>query len=116
MQVNVFGKPLKLCSMNPLTGYNRKGYCTLDARDSGTHVICALITDEFLQFTRSRGNDLITPRPGFPGLRAGDKWCVCALRWLEAYKARKAPKIDLEATKIQALKFVDSSILKAYSL
>ena len=102
--------------MDPLTGYNRNGYCTLDSTDSGTHVICALITNEFLQFTRSRGNDLITPRNGFPGLKAGDKWCVCALRWLEAYRAGKAPRIDLEATKIQALNFVDPRILKMYSL
>jgi len=116
MQQNVYGEPLKLCSMNPLTGYNRSGYCTLDASDAGTHVICALITEEFLRFTYTRGNDLITPRGGFPGLKPGDKWCVCALRWLEAYKAGKAPRVDLDATKMQALNYVDAHILKMYAL
>ena len=82
---------LQICSMNPLTGYKRNGMCDLDERDHGTHTVCAEVTDEFLEFSRSKGNDLITPNTNynFPGLNAGDKWCLCANRWKEAYDCAK---------------------------
>ena len=102
---SILNKPLKLCSKEPLTGYMRDGYCRNRPDDSGTHVVCAKMTDEFLEFTKSKGNDLITPSSNFPGLKEGDKWCVCAHRWDEANKADKAPPVDLEASDKSALKF-----------
>jgi len=103
---SVLKKPLKICSTQPMTGYYRDGYCRgLLPHDSGTHVVCAKMNDEFLEFTKSKGNDLSTPTSTFPGLKSGDKWCVCALRWDEAAKANKAPLVDLEATDESALKF-----------
>jgi uncharacterized protein (DUF2237 family) len=105
-------KPLKICSTDPMTGYNRDGYCSNLPDDSGTHVVCAKMTNEFLEFTKSKGNDLSTPRSNFPGLKEGDKWCVCALRWDEAAKENKAPPVDLEASDESALKFNN---LKTYT-
>jgi len=105
-------KPLKICSTQPMTGYYRDGYCRGLPDDSGTHVVCAKMTNEFLEFTKSKGNDLIRPTSTFPGLKEGDKWCVCALRWDEAAKASKAPPVDLEATDESALKFNN---LKTYT-
>lgn len=102
---SILNEPIKLCSLNPLTGYKRDGYCTNIEGDSGTHVVCAKVTDNFLQFTKGKGNDLITPRNGFPGLKSGDKWCLCALRWEEARKAGAAPPVDLYSTDKSALKF-----------
>ena len=102
---SVLKKPLKICSTQPITGYYRDGYCKNRSDDSGTHVVCAKMTDEFLEFTKSKGNDLSTPSSTFPGLKEGDKWCLCALRWDEANKANKAPPVDLEATDESALKF-----------
>ena len=102
---SIINKPLKVCSKEPLTGYMRDGYCRNRPDDSGTHVVCAKMTDEFLQFTKSKGNNLSTPSSSFPGLKEGDKWCVCAHRWDEAHKADKAPSVDLEATDKSALKF-----------
>ncbi len=99
------GKPLEVCSLNPLTGYYRDGYCKNFPDDTGTHVVCATMTDEFLNYTKSKGNNLITPSAGFPGLKQGDKWCVCAARWEEARKANKAPPVDLSATDSSALRF-----------
>jgi len=104
-QMNVFGKPLKLCSLDPLTGWFRDGYAKTRADDTGVHVVCAQMTDEFLEFTKGMGNDLSTPRGGFPGLKAGDQWALCALRWRQAYKAGYAPKVVLEATNEKALEF-----------
>lgn len=98
-------EPLKICSTQPMTGYYRDGYCKNLPDDSGTHVVCAKMTNEFLEFTKSKGNDLITPSSTFPGLKEGDKWCLCALRWDEANKANKAPPVNLEATDESALKF-----------
>ena len=98
-------EPLKICSTQPMTGYYRDGYCRNLPDDSGTHVVCAKMTNEFLEFTKTKGNDLITPSSSFPGLKEGDKWCLCALRWDEANKANKAPPVDLEATDESALKF-----------
>ncbi len=95
MAINVLGTPLQVCSTEPMTGYYRDGCCNTDATDRGSHVICAEVTDEFLTFSRQRGNDLSTPRPEyrFPGLVAGDRWCLCALRWKEAFDAGVAPNV-----------------------
>jgi uncharacterized protein (DUF2237 family) len=102
---SILNKPLEICSTNPMTGYYRDGYCNNYPDDSGTHVVCAELTDDFLKFTKSRGNNLITPRQGFPGLKQGNRWCVCASRWNEAYRANKAPPVVLGATHKSALKF-----------
>lgn len=102
---SILNEPINLCSLNPITGYNRDGYCTNIDGDQGTHVICAKVTDNFLHFTKEKGNNLISPQNGFPGLKSGDKWCLCALRWEEARKAGVAPPVDLYATDKSALKF-----------
>ena len=119
-QLNVFGKPVQPCSFYPLTGWNRLGYCSTDSADVGSHVICGKVTDEFLAFTKSRGNDLSTPSKyfNFPGLKDGDFWCLCALRWKEAYDydPNIAPKINLNATHIKALQYVPLDILLNYRL
>ncbi len=108
LQKNVLGTELKLASTDPLTGFFRNGFCSTDSKDRGVHVVAAVLTDEFLQYSKSQGNDLITPFPefGFPGLKAGNTWCLCALRWKEAYDAGVAPPVVLEATNIKALEFV----------
>ena len=113
---NVLGGRLQPCSSssNKTTGFFRNGSCSTGPTDSGTHVVCAIMTDEFLQFTKSKGNDLITPQLGFPGLKAGDKWCLCALRWREAYEAGKAPPVILESTHESALQYIPLKTLKAY--
>lgn len=102
---SILNKPINLCSLNPVTGYNRDGYCTNIEGDSGTHVVCAKVTDNFLRFTKEKGNNLISPQNEFPGLKSGDKWCLCARRWEEARKAGVAPPVDLNATDKSALKF-----------
>jgi uncharacterized protein len=109
MSKNVLGSELKKCCDSPRTGFYRDGFCQTGPEDHGTHVACAKVTKEFLEFTKSRGNDLSTPRPewNFPGLKPGDKWCLCALRWLEAKKAGVAPSLDLEATHEKMLEFAD---------
>ena len=103
---NVLGKPLTFCNKTKVTGFYRNGYCSTGNNNAGTHVVCAVMDNDFLQYTLKQGNDLITHRPGFPGLKAGDKWCVCALRWLEAYKAGKAPRVNLESTDSRALQYI----------
>jgi uncharacterized protein (DUF2237 family) len=105
---NVFGEALVICSLSPATGYYRNGCCSTGETDWGTHTVCAIMTTEFLEFSRSMGNDLITPRPEyqFQGLKPGDRWCLCALRWLEAYKAGCAPSLILEATHEKTLDFI----------
>ncbi|NTS78425.1 DUF2237 domain-containing protein [Catenovulum sp. SM1970] len=115
MNKNVLGDDLIPCCFEPKTGFYRDGFCRTDKYDQGRHVICAIMTDEFLAFSKSKGNDLITPMPDydFPGLKAGDKWCLCALRWLEAYEAGKAPQVILEATAFESLKIVDLEMLIA---
>lgn len=115
---NVLGEPLKLCCSSPMTGFYRDGFCQTGDRDLGVHVICAEVTDEFLAFTKSQGNDLQTPAPmfNFPGLKAGDRWCLCASRWQEALAAGVAPLIDLNATHEAALKVVPIEILQQYAL
>lgn len=106
---NVFGEPLIECSSDPLTGFYRNGCCDSGPEDRGRHMVCAVMTEEFLQFSKSRGNDLTTPIPrfNFPGLEPGDRWCLCVLRWLEAYKEGAAPNIILEATNELALEVVE---------
>jgi hypothetical protein len=106
---NVFGEPLIECSSDPLTGFYRNGCCDTGPEDRGKHTVCAVMTEEFLQFSKSRGNDLITPIPrfNFPGLEPGDHWCLCVLRWLEAYKEGAAPNVILEATNELALEVVE---------
>lgn len=111
---NVTGTKLEVCSTKPMTGFYRDGYCKTGEEDRGTHVACATVTKEFLEFTRSRGNDLITPKPQwrFLGLKPGDKWCLCALRWREAKAAGKAPKLDLKASHEKLKEFVPAKMLK----
>ena len=114
---NILGTEMVPCCLTPgkVTGFYRDGYCSSGATDFGTHVVCAIVDDEFLQFTKSKGNDLITPSPPFfPGLVAGDKWCLCILKWLEAYKAGKAPKIIAESTNELALRYTTKDILMKY--
>ena len=115
--MNVLGGDLEPCSLDPLTGFYRDGYCRTGASDAGVHVVCAVMTDEFLEYSRSRGNDLVTPRPEwmFPGLRAGDRWCVVAERWNEALEVGVAPPVVLEATHASALEFVSMCDLEAYA-
>lgn len=115
---NVLNRKLQPCCLEPLTGFYRDGYCKTNAEDVGTHVVCAKVTEEFLQFTLSRGNDLITPniRYSFPGLKDGDKWCLCALRWLEAYKAGIIAPVILESTHSKALDYIDLKTLKKNSI
>ncbi len=116
-QLNVFGEALQACSLQPLTGWNRNGCCETDIHDVGSHTVCALLTDEFLEFSRSRGNDLSTPKPEFqfPGLKAGDQWCLCAARWLEAWQAGCAPRVKLKATHQRALQIIDLAVLKPHA-
>jgi hypothetical protein len=111
---NVLGGPLAPCSFEPLTGWTRDGCCHTDADDAGSHVVCARVTVGFLNFQMECCNDLITPRPEvrFPGLKPGDRWCVCALRWREAYEANCAPPVVLEATHERALQAVPLAWLK----
>jgi uncharacterized protein (DUF2237 family) len=112
MAKNVLGTPLQSCSTNPMTGFFRDGCCNTTKDDRGMHTVCAVMTDDFLLYSRSMGNDLITPRPefSFPGLKAGDRWCLCLGRWLEAHDAGFAPPVVLEATHASVTEFVDKEI------
>lgn len=118
MATNVLGTTLQACCFDPKTGYFRDGYCKTRVDDVGTHVVCAVMTQEFLTFTKSRGNDLETPFPqyDFPGLKPGDKWCLCVLRWKEALDAGFAPPIVLESTHKVALKYVTLEDLKSHAM
>ena len=113
---NVLGTPLVTCGTDPLTGFYRDGCCHTGPEDRGRHVVCARVTQEFLEYSAAQGNDLVTPRPewGFPGLKPGDSWCLCAGRWEEARRAGKAPPVVLEATHEKALDLVSLDDLKAY--
>ena len=117
-QKNVLGTDLKLASIDPMTGFFRTGYCNTDANDRGLHVVAAVVTDAFLQYSLSQGNDLISPYPasGFPGLKAGDVWCLCALRWKEALAAGVAPPVILEATNIKALEYISMEELQKHAI
>jgi uncharacterized protein (DUF2237 family) len=115
---NVFGAPLACCCTSPRTGFYRDGYCHTGPQDLGSHTVCAQMTDDFLTFSRRRGNDLATPRPefGFPGLKAGDRWCLCVSRWKEALDAGVAPPVLLAATHEKALAVVTLEQLQAHAL
>lgn len=113
---NLLGAPLTVCSTQPLTGYFRDGRCVTGPEDLGVHVVCAQVTEAFLTFTRDRGNDLVTPRPGFAGLRPGDRWCLCASRWTEARAAGAAPPVVLEATSLAALRHAPREVWSAHAL
>ena len=116
MARNVLGGELELCSLDPLTGWWRDGCCNTDQNDYGVHTVCVVVTDEFLDFSKSVGNDLSTPMPAhrFPGLKAGDRWCLCAARWVEAKRAGMAPDVVLEATHARTLEWADLSDLEAH--
>ena len=118
MASNVLGTELKMCSQNPLTGFYRDGCCNTGADDVGLHTVCVRVTEEFLVYSKMVGNDLSTPHPmyQFPGLQPGDQWCLCVLRWKEALDAGSAPQVDLEATHISTLEFVDLDDLKRHAL
>jgi uncharacterized protein len=109
--VSVLDAPLATCSTSPMTGVYRNGKCSTGESDLGVHVVCAQVTDDFLAYTASKGNDLSTPRSGFAGLKSGDRWCLCAARWAEANAAGKAPPVVLEATERAALRFVSKEDL-----
>jgi uncharacterized protein (DUF2237 family) len=113
---NVLGGHLVSCSTDPMTGWFRDGCCRTDGADPGRHVVCAVMTEEFLAFTRSRGNDLSTPAFGFPGLEPGDRWCLCASRWREALEAGVAPPVLLAATHASALDIVTLDDLEAHAI
>ena len=115
---NVLGEPLEICCASPLTGYYRDGFCRTGGQDFGAHVVCAQMTAEFLEFTKLWGNDLSTPMPqfNFPGLQAGDRWCLCAQRWQEAMEAGVAPPVVLSATHARALEVVSLNELKQHAL
>lgn len=115
MAKNVLGEELAPCSFDPLTGFYRDGCCNTGADDLGAHVVCAKVTAEFLEFSRSVGNDLSSPQPGFSGLQPGDQWCLCAARWKEAFDAGAAPEVVLEATHIRALEWVDLADLRRHA-
>jgi hypothetical protein len=116
--LNVLGTALQPCCTDPATGYFRDGFCRTMKEDSGTHVLCAVITQEFLDFTKSRGNDLSMPIPqwSFPGLKPGSKWCLCISRWLEAERVGKAPFVILEATHEKALEYTTLELLQKYEV
>ena len=116
--LNVFGEPLETCGTNPVTGFFRDGCCNTSDQDRGSHTVCARVTEAFLAFSRSRGNDLVTPRPefGFAGLKAGDQWCLCAARWQEAFQAGAAPRVILQSTHAATLRVVKLADLKRFAL
>ncbi|HKJ95747.1 MAG TPA: DUF2237 domain-containing protein [Gammaproteobacteria bacterium] len=115
---NVLGEPLEVCCLTPTTGFYRDGACNTGPEDMGIHTVCAQVTEEFLEFSRSRGNDLTTAAPamGFPGLRPGDRWCLCAGRWIEAYRAGVAPPVLLRACHEETLAMVDLETLKTHAI
>ena len=116
--INIFGKELEICCENPNTGFFRNGMCDTCSDDRGVHTVCILATEEFLEFSKSVGNDLSTPHPEFefPGLKPGDRWCLCALRWQEAYEQGEAPPVFLESTHENTLKLVDFNLLQQYAV
>ena len=115
---NVFGEPLQPCSEKPVTGFFRNGCCDTSDEDVGSHTVCAVMTDEFLRLSKASGNDLSTPVPqfGFPGLKAGDRWCLCAPRWQEAFEAGHAPQVVLRATHQRALDYCALEDLKRHAI
>ncbi len=116
--VNVFGEAIEICSDSPTTGFFRDGCCNTSDQDVGSHTVCGEVTREFLEFSRFRGNDLSTPMPQFefPGLRPGDRWCLCAARWLEAHEAGMAPRVVLKGTHRRALEIVPLRLLRGFAV
>jgi len=116
--INVFGKELEMCCEDPETGFFRNGMCDTCREDQGVHTVCILATEDFLKFSKSVGNDLSTPHPEFefPGIKPGDRWCLCALRWQEAYEQGKAPPVFLESTHENTLKLVDFNLLQKFAV
>lgn len=114
----MLGGELKTCSEQPMTGFFRDGCCNTDAHDLGAHTVCAELTEEFLHFSKEAGNDLSTPRPefAFPGLKPGDRWCLCAARWVEAFEAGAAPRVVLEATHERTLDYVPLATLRRFAI
>ena len=118
MLVNLLGKPLKICGCSPKTGWYLDGYCKTDQSDFGNHSICSVVTETFLKYTNSQGNNLVDPNPlmGFPGLKAGDHWCLCASRWEQARIDGIAPPVIMESTNLSAVQVIPLDILKSFSL
>lgn len=116
--LNILGTELKPCGKDPLTGFFRDGCCNTSNEDLGAHTVCVEMTEEFLNFSKNAGNDLSTPRPefGFPGLEPGDRWCLCAARWVEAFDEGKAPRVALESTHERTLDFIDLAALKRFAV
>ena len=116
--INIFGDKIEACCHDPVTGYFRDGFCNTDEHDFGSHVVCAEITEDFLTFSKAMGNDLSTPRPefNFPGLKEGDLWGLCALRWKEAYDAGVAPRVYLESCHLNALSYVTKDQLEEFAV
>ena len=117
-QKNVFGEEIETCCESPITGFFRDGFCHTDDTDEGVHTICVSMTEDFLEFSKSKGNDLSTPRPefNFPGLKEGDGWCLCAERWVEAYEVSMAPKLYIKKTNLRTLDIVPLGILKKFAI
>ena len=117
-QINVFDEPINECCSNPITGYFRNGFCHTDKHDRGLHIVCSLITEDFLSFSKSRGNDLSTPKPefNFPGLKNGDSWCVCADTYAEAIKVGTACKVFIKKTNYKTLEIIPLDKLKKYAV
>jgi uncharacterized protein (DUF2237 family) len=116
IQKNIYDEPLSVCSTDPMTGWKRDGKCSTHDDDSGTHTVCARVNNEFLDYTKSEGNDLSTPTKYFPGLKDGDNWCLCALRWKQALEAGKAPPLNLNATNKKTLEYVDKDTLENHKI
>ena len=116
--INVFDEPLDVCNENPVTGFFRDGCCNTGDDDSGSHTVCVQLSAEFLEFSKAQGNDLSTPRPefGFDGLKPGDRWCLCAPRWAEAYNHDAAPRVYLRRTHKRALEYVPLKILRTFAV
>jgi uncharacterized protein (DUF2237 family) len=117
-QKNVFGEEIETCCESPITGFFRDGFCHTDDTDEGVHTVCVSMTKDFLEFSKSKGNDLSTPRPefNFPGLKEGDSWCLCAERWVEAYEVSVAPKLYIKRTNLRTLDIVPLEILKKFAI
>ena len=117
-QKNVFGEEIETCCESPITGFFRDGFCHTDDTDEGIHTVCVSMTKDFLEFSKSKGNDLSTPRPefNFPGLKEGDSWCLCAERWAEAYGVSVAPKLYIKRTNLRTLDIVPLEILKKFAI
>ena len=117
-QKNVFGEEIETCCESPITGFFRDGFCHTDDTDEGVHTVCVSMTKDFLEFSKSKGNDLSTPRPefNFPGLKEGDSWCLCAERWVEAYEVSMAPKLYIKKTNLRTLDIVPLEILKKFAI